>query len=169
MPGKRNNRPNRRQRRAPVHRIFTNTVRTDITIPSGYNMCLAQLQWSGALSDADGTNQAYRMPKLLSKVNPTNLKITTRSPFQKRPLDSESTTAVLNINISPFDKRGDISRSLSLKQMLDLDSRQVIVESVGVQLIPGDQTAILDNQQVYLIVTTKAILLPQTDIALIQP
>ena len=149
-------------------RTFTNTVRVqisgqrpdDITTTAAFG----QIRLAGPLSDADGTPMAYRPPQLLSKVNPTNFKISSRSPFQKRPLDSESTTAVVEFSLYSGTQKEE-KKTFSLAQLLDLNSRQVIFNSVGIQALFDGQPNlpnVNNSDQYLLVITTIVTLLPQT-------
>jgi len=59
-----------------------------------------QLQWFGPLGTADSNEMAYRMPKMMSEVNPTNLIIKTSNPFQRRPLQSDGNTNLFQMEFS---------------------------------------------------------------------
>lgn len=134
-----------------------------ISNSSGLKSILAQLKFGPPLSVEP---QAFKPPKMLSDVNPTNLKIETRFAFQKQPLDSEDTSNIFTITIKDDDDTLD--KSFSLAQLLDLKNRNISLISIGVQLLPtsigtpGPGSSA--RTDILLAITTKCILLPQTEI-----
>lgn len=67
----------------------------------------AQLRWEGPLADAGGNALATKPPKALSSDDPVNLKIGIACPYQRRPIDSASTTDVFSVNFDTIGNAAD--------------------------------------------------------------